>query len=321
MLVTFTQEGPDGRHNNPWPGVSLSRAEQTLEDADRQNPSWKKPAMQRYEPNLSLTGRLLLAALFLWAAFHKVFNPEGTLQYMTAYGLTTGTMLLYLAATVVEFAGGIALALGHTTRETVLLLILFMLMVTGIFHTDLTDPNQVIQFVKNVAIIGSLLYVGAYGPGSLSMDAQPGASGKGAITEFSHPAVSLAARILIGGLFFVSAMNAIFDTEGARRYRAEMGTVHETALLYAGGVLLETAGLLSLLLGWRARAGAAALIIFLIAVTIMFHRTSMSFVLDATIQDQQFHLMKNLAIMGGLTYVLAYGPGPISLDARRSRKR
>jgi uncharacterized membrane protein YphA (DoxX/SURF4 family) len=46
----------------------------------------------------------------------------------------------------------------------------------------------------------------------------------------------------------------------------------------------------------------------------------MSFVLDATIQDQQFHLMKNLAIMGGLTYVLAYGPGPISLDGRRSRK-
>jgi putative oxidoreductase len=44
----------------------------------------------------------------------------------------------------------------------------------------------------------------------------------------------------------------------------------------------------------------------------------MSFVLDVTVQDQQFHLMKNFAIMGGLAYVLAYGAGPLSLDARRS---
>jgi uncharacterized membrane protein YphA (DoxX/SURF4 family) len=34
---------------------------------------------------------------------------------MAAYGLTLGTMLLYLAATVVEFAGGIALAVGRAS--------------------------------------------------------------------------------------------------------------------------------------------------------------------------------------------------------------
>ena len=118
--------------------------------------------MQQYEPTLILVGRLLLAALFLWSGFHKVFNPEGTQQYMAAYGLTVGTMFLYLAATVVEFAGGIALAIGHTTREAVVLLILFMLMVTGIFHTHLADPNQLIQFVKNVAIIGGLIIGSAW---------------------------------------------------------------------------------------------------------------------------------------------------------------
>ena len=41
----------------------------------------------------------------------------------------------------------------------------------------------------------------------------------------------------------------------------------------------------------------------------------MSFVLDAMVQDQQFHLMKNLAIIGGLAYVMAYGAGSLSLDA------
>lgn len=34
--------------------------------------------MQQYEPTLSLVGRPLLAALFLWSGLHKVFNPEGT---------------------------------------------------------------------------------------------------------------------------------------------------------------------------------------------------------------------------------------------------
>lgn len=277
--------------------------------------------MQQSEPNLSLVGRLLLAALFLWSGFHKVFNPEGTLQYMAAYGLTVGTMLLYLAATVVEFAGGIALAIGHTTRETVVLLILFMLMVTGIFHTHLTDPNQLIQFVKNVAIIGGLIYVGAYGPGTLSMDEDDNAPRNDAIADPYHAALTLSARIFLGGLFLLSAMNALLDPEGTRRHMVAMGMVPAMELLYAGAIVLELVGVLSLLLGWRARAGAAALIVFLIPATMMFHRTSMSFVLDATIQDQQVHLMKNIAIMGGLIYVLAYGAGPLSLDARRSRNR
>jgi uncharacterized membrane protein YphA (DoxX/SURF4 family) len=44
----------------------------------------------------------------------------------------------------------------------------------------------------------------------------------------------------------------------------------------------------------------------------------MSFVIDATVQDQQFHLMKNLAIIGGLLCVLAYGAGRISLRSGRA---
>ena len=34
--------------------------------------------MGPYESYLSLVGRLLLAAIYLWAGFHKVFNPEGS---------------------------------------------------------------------------------------------------------------------------------------------------------------------------------------------------------------------------------------------------
>lgn len=273
--------------------------------------------MQQYEPTLSLVGRLLLAALFLWAGLQKIFNPEGTQQYMAAYGLTLGTMLLYLAATVIEFAGGIALAIGHTTREAVLLLVLFMVMVTGIFHTHLTDPNQAIQFAKNLAIIGGLFYVGAYGPGTRSMDAQDKGLIYAGIAAPYRAALTLAGRVCLGGLFLLSGLNKLFDPEGTRQSMVAMGMTPGTELFYAAAIALELGGVLSLLSGWWTRVGAAALILFVVPATMIFHRTSMSFVLDATVQDQQFHVMKNLAIIGGLMYVLAYGAGPLSLDARR----
>ena len=277
--------------------------------------------MQQYEPTLSLVGRLLLAVLFLWAGLHKILNPEGTQQYMAAYGLTLGTMLLYLAATVVEFAGGIALAVGHTTREAVFLLVLFMVMVTGIFHTHLTDPNQVIQFAKNVAIIGGLFYVGAYGPGVHSMDAQDKVARYAGIAGSHRAALTLAGRICLGGLFLLSGLNKLLDPAGTRQYMVAMGMTPGTELFYAAAIVLELGGALSLLLGWWTRVGAAALILFSTPATLIFHRTSMSFALDATVQDQQFHVMKNLAIIGGLMYVLAYGSGPLSLDARRRQDR
>lgn len=283
--------------------------------------SRKKRIMRLDESTLSLIGRLMLAVLFLWAGFHKVFNPEGTQQYMATYGLTMGTMLLYLAATVIEFAGGIALALGHTTRDAVLLLVLFMVMVTGIFHIHLADPNQVIHFAKNLAIIGGLFYIGAYGPGARSMDVQEHVSRNSAVADSHFAALTLTGRMLLGGLLILSGVNQILDPEGVRRYMAALGLLSGTEFYYAGAVLLEMGGALSLWLGWHARAGAAALILFLIAATAVFHRTSMSFVLDATIQDQQFHVMKNVAIIGGLAYVAAYGAGPISLDARRTIHR
>ena len=51
------------------------------------------------------------------------------------------------------------------------LLFLFMIPTTLIFHTNFSDPNQMIHFLKNVSIMGGLLYVARYGAGRYSMDA------------------------------------------------------------------------------------------------------------------------------------------------------
>jgi putative oxidoreductase len=46
-----------------------------------------------------------------------------------------------------------------------------MIPTTLVFHTNFGDPNQVIHFLKNLSIMGGLLYVARYGAGRYSMDA------------------------------------------------------------------------------------------------------------------------------------------------------
>ncbi len=274
--------------------------------------------MQQYEPTLSLAGRLCIATVFLVAGFQKIFDEQGTQLYMATYGLTLGTMMLYLGATVIEIAGGIALVLGQTTREAAFLLVLFMLLVTGIFHTHLADTNQVLHLVKNVAIIGGLLYVGAYGSGSRSVDPRDNVWNKDESAWPYYDVLALAGRMSLGGLFLLSGVSKIVDPEGTGQDMAGAGLGPAMEWFYAGAIVVEIGGALALWLGYWTRAGAAALILFLIPTTLFFHPTSISPVLDAALQDQHIHVMKNLAILGGLLYVVAHGAGPLSLDARPS---
>ena len=119
----------------------------------------------------NLIGRLLLGLIFLISGLNKIVDPQGTQQYMTMMGMTWMTTLFYLGAIVIELAGSLSLLLGYRTRLGAWLLFLFMIPTTLIFHTHLADPNQMIHFLKNLSIMGGLLYVAGYGAGRYSMDA------------------------------------------------------------------------------------------------------------------------------------------------------
>ena len=119
----------------------------------------------------NLIGRLLLGLIFLISGLHKIVDPQGTQQYMVMMGMTWMTTLFYVGAIVIEVAGSLSLLLGYRTRLGAWLLFLFMIPTTLIFHTHFADPNQAIHFLKNLSIMGGLLYVAAYGAGRYSMDA------------------------------------------------------------------------------------------------------------------------------------------------------
>ena len=104
-----------------------------------------------------LIGRVLLAAIFLLSGFNKIMNPGGTQQYMVAMGMTRAMSLFYLGAVALELGGGLSVLLGYWARLGAWGLILFMILTTMIFHANFGDPNQIIHFLKNLAMTGGLL--------------------------------------------------------------------------------------------------------------------------------------------------------------------
>lgn len=125
----------------------------------------------RYSPYLPLLGRVLLGLIFLVSGIHKIADPQGTQQYMTLMGMTWMTTLFYIGAVAVEVGGSLSLLLGYHAKAGAWLLFLFMVPTTLIFHTNFGDPNQFIHFLKNLSMMGGLLYVARYGAGRYSMDA------------------------------------------------------------------------------------------------------------------------------------------------------
>ncbi|MGO8918664.1 MAG: DoxX family protein [Stellaceae bacterium] len=127
--------------------------------------------MQNQSTTLAAAGRLLLAVLFLLSGLSKIAAPAMTQGYIASVGLPA-PLLGYLIAIVVEVGGGVLLLVGYQTRIVALILAAFTLAAALAFHNDFSDQNQMIHFLKNIAIVGGLLQVAAFGAGSLSLDAR-----------------------------------------------------------------------------------------------------------------------------------------------------
>lgn len=123
---------------------------------------------------LSLVGRLLLALLFVPAGIGKIGGFAGTAGYIASKGLPMPELGAGIAI-VVEIVGGLALLAGFGTRLAALVLALFTLVATFIFHAYWGIPAdqafvQQLMFNKNIAVVGGLLVLAAHGAGAWSVD-------------------------------------------------------------------------------------------------------------------------------------------------------
>ena len=120
----------------------------------------------------------------------------------------------------------------------------------------------------------------------------------------------LVARILLALVFLVSAFRQLLYHHGVEQEMAAHGMIY-TPFLLGCAILIELTGSLSLILGYATLWGVLELIAFTSIATLIYYRR----IVD---RDKLIHVLKNLAIIGGLLMVAAVGPGTIGIDPATS---
>ncbi|MCG8324613.1 MAG: DoxX family protein [Thiotrichales bacterium] len=120
----------------------------------------------------------------------------------------------------------------------------------------------------------------------------------------------LLGRLCLAIIFIVAGFNKITGFEGTAGYMASKGLPMVNVLLVLT-IIIELGGGILILIGWQARWAAAAIFLFLIPVTVIFHPF---WALEGQEATHHFHsFFKNLAIMGGMLYIRVFGSGPLSV--------
>jgi len=122
------------------------------------------------------------------------------------------------------------------------------------------------------------------------------------------------ARVLLALMFVASGISKLTGIEGTAGYIASAGLPAPQLLALGAGLLEVVAGTM-LIVGWQARWAALALAAFTLVASVLFHNFWAMPADQAFMQQLMF--MKNLAVVGGLLFVFAQGPGRASIDARR----
>jgi putative oxidoreductase len=122
---------------------------------------------------LPLVGRILMASIFILSGLSKLAAATATQGYIASAGLPA-PVLAYIVAVAVEAGGGLLLLVGYRARVVAAVLAVFTLVTAVVFHHALGDQNQFIHFFKNLAMVGGLLQVVAFGAGRFSLDNRVG---------------------------------------------------------------------------------------------------------------------------------------------------
>ena len=124
----------------------------------------------------ALVGRFLLSLIFIMSGFSKIMMYSQTVGYAAAKGLPMAGVAIGVAAAV-EALCGLGVLTGFQARASAWLLFLYLIPATLMFHNFWTmqgmeRQDNMIHFMKNLAILGGLLVLAANGAGRYSLDAR-----------------------------------------------------------------------------------------------------------------------------------------------------
>ena len=116
---------------------------------------------------IDLLGRLLISALFLLSAYNKIFSIDGTMSWMSGFGVPG--ILLY-PTIAIEIILPLFIIVGYRARLSAGILAIFCVATAFIFHYDFLDQMQTIAFLKNIGLAGGFLFIVANGTKEWSVD-------------------------------------------------------------------------------------------------------------------------------------------------------
>ncbi len=123
-----------------------------------------------FKKYIPLIGRSFLAAIFLKAGVANTLGFSGIVEMMANKGLPVPSLLL-IGNIFCTLVGGISILLGLKARIGAILLIIFLIPTTFVFHNPFTDINELNAFLKNFGLVGAMLFIYYYGTGPVSLDA------------------------------------------------------------------------------------------------------------------------------------------------------
>ena len=119
-------------------------------------------------------------------------------------------------------------------------------------------------------------------------------------TQF-NAVMSLVARVLMAYIFIVAGWGNVTAYHATAAYMESMGV---PAALLPMTILVDLGGGLALLFGFQARFAALGLAVFSLITAFLFHGSA----------EDGINFMKNLAMTGGLFFLMLHGAGKFSLD-------
>jgi putative oxidoreductase len=131
--------------------------------------------LQALRGPLTVLGRLLLCTIFLMAAVaNKIPHFSDVAKFMESAGVPAPQLLL-VGAIAFLLVGSVSVIVGYKARLGAALLLTFLVLASYYFHAfwKLEGPaqqEQMIQFMKNLSMMGAMLFLIANGSGPFSVD-------------------------------------------------------------------------------------------------------------------------------------------------------
>ena len=133
-----------------------------------------------------------------------------------------------------------------------------------------------------------------------------------------HDALNLFGRLFIAVMFLPAGFSKVTGFEGAVGYFTSLGIIAPVLVLILT-IILEIAGGLALIVGYKTRMTAMLLAVFTLAASVTGHAFWAA--TPETAFMEQLLFFKNIAIAGGLLILASVGAGEFSVDGLKNPQK